>query len=66
MCEQPIFNLIYTGLDENDNTINAGKWDPIEEYNAMLDDFEMVADYNTANFTFSDGKFVKTKRLEHL
>ena len=37
-----------------------------DEFNRMLDDLEMVADYNTANFTLFGGKIVKRETPERL
>jgi hypothetical protein len=55
---------IYAELDENDNPINAGIRITKDESNRMLDDLEMVADYNTANFTLFGGKIVKRETPE--
>ena len=56
----------YAELDENDKPINAGNQFPKDEYNKMLDDLEMEADYNTVNFTFFDGKFIERQRPQRL
>ena len=56
---EPNGDVVYAELDENDKPINAGNRYPREEYNEMLDDLEVEADYNTVNFTFSGGKFVE-------
>jgi hypothetical protein len=58
--------VIYAELDDNDNPINAGNRYPKEEYNEMLDDLKMVADYNPVVLTFSGGKFIKRERPERL
>jgi hypothetical protein len=63
---EPNGDVIYAELDENDKPVNAGNRYPKEEYNKMLDDLEMEADYNTVNFTFSGGKFVKKENPERL
>jgi hypothetical protein len=65
-AEEPNGDVICAELNESDNTINAENRYPKEEYNKMLDDFEMEADYNTVGFTFSGGKFVKRERPERL
>jgi hypothetical protein len=56
----------YFSLDENENPINAGNRITKDEFNRMLDDLEMVADYNTANFTLFVGKIVKRETPEGL
>jgi hypothetical protein len=58
--------VIYAELDTNDNAINAANMFPKEEFNEMLDDLELKADYNTVDFTFSGGKFIKRARPERL
>jgi hypothetical protein len=63
-AEEPNGDLVYAELDENDNPINAGNRFPKEEYNKMLNELKMEADYNTVGFTFSGGEFVKRKRPE--
>jgi hypothetical protein len=64
--EEPDGDVIDAEFDKNDKPINAGNQVPKEEWNKMLDDLDMEADYNTVNFTFSDGKFVERKRPERL
>jgi hypothetical protein len=64
--KEPNEDVIYAELDSNDNPINAGNRFPKEEYNRMLDDLDMEADYNTVGFTFDDGKFIRRQRPERL
>jgi hypothetical protein len=63
---EPNGDVIYAELDENDNPIYAGIRITKDEFNRMLDDLEMVADYNTANFTLFVGKIVKRETPERL
>ena len=63
---EPNGDVIYAELDENDNPINAGNRIIKDEFNRMLDELEMVADYNTANFTLFVGKIVKRETPEGL
>jgi hypothetical protein len=63
---EPNGDVIYAELDENDNPINAGNRITKDEFNRMLDELEMVADYNTANFTLFVGKIVKSETPEGL
>lgn len=51
---------------KNDKPINAENRFDKDKYNEMLDDLQMEADYNTVNFTFSNGKFVERKRQKRL
>jgi hypothetical protein len=63
---EPNGDVNYAELDENDNPTNAGNRITKDEFNRMLDDLEMVADYNIANFTLFGGKIVKRETPERL
>jgi hypothetical protein len=63
---EPNGDVIYAELDENDRPINAGNRFPRDEYNNMLNDLEMEADYNTVGFTFIGEEFVPRQRPERL
>lgn len=65
-AEEPYGDVVYAELDKNDKPINAGNRFPKDEFNSMLDDLEMEADYNTVGFTFSNGKFIPRQRPERL
>ena len=54
--KEPNEDVIYAELDINDNLINAGNRFRKEEFNSMLDDLDMEADYNTVGFTFDNGR----------
>jgi hypothetical protein len=65
-AEQPDGDVIYAELDEHDNPINAGNTFPKDEFNSMLDDLELEADYTTVGFTFFNGEFIPRQRPERL
>lgn len=64
--EEPNGDVIYAELYENDKPINAGNRFPRNEFNNMLDNLEMEADYKTVPFTFDNGEFIPRQRPERL